>query len=195
MILVFYSPTITVKKYLLLNHSSYTGLWCNETHAAGKEGSANDSPQLQIFNCCTFFKGIGNNSFARASTLLCRWMYPSHSTYLGRSHRRNDFTMGIEEQALTPSLILSSPKHITPSKTVKAKPVFYGAKMDKLSLSPQKQQFTRLLPFPIPRITANIEKTIIIILVWLRLHKLRHLHDKNPFPLCGFLLLPESQAP
>lgn len=60
-------------------------------------------------------------------------------TYLGRSHRRITFTMEIEKQALIPSFILSSPNHITSTKTEKPKPVFYSAKMNKLSLSPQKQ--------------------------------------------------------
>jgi len=81
----------------------------------------------------------------------------SLSTYLGRSHRSINFTMGIEKEAPVPSLILSSANHATSSKTAKAKPRFHGAEMN-LSLSPQKQQFT-MFSFPIPRSTANIEKS------------------------------------
>lgn len=67
------------------------------------------------------------------------------------------FTVGLEKQALIPSFILSSPNHTTSSRTVQPKPVFYSVKTNKLSLSPQKQQFTMLLPFPIPRSTVNIK--------------------------------------
>lgn len=78
-------------------------------------------------------------------------------TYLGRSHRRDTFTVGIEKQALIPSFILSSLNHTTSSRTVQPKPLFYSANMNKVSLSPQKQLFTTLLPFRIPRSTVNIK--------------------------------------
>lgn len=63
--------------------------------------------------------------------------------------------MGIEKEAPVPSLILSSSNHTTSSKTVKAKPVFYDAEMNKLSLSPQKQHFTMYSAIPSPSLEVQ----------------------------------------
>lgn len=64
-------------------------------------------------------------------------LYLSLGTWLGRSRSSSPFIVGMEKEAPVPSPTLSPPKHTTSSKTS-----IDDAEMNKLYLSPQKQQFT-----------------------------------------------------